>query len=219
MLLTTTMMQKQGTINRMSGGSERASAAEAKGSQETSLTTEISIRIGPRTHHRQSPVERGDVKVGYENDHRMHSFREQRIDDAIAELGLDSTVCRKLGDDECEKVVARVVDRFVDSSGTGRVWWERLRYRVLTVPEPEDVSHGLISGVLPRGVDRSVFFIPDRDDGFGNPVYVVAPQALDRILGETAGYEYYIVSMKLDWLVAVTDHNQLIKCSFSGDPE
>jgi hypothetical protein len=128
-------------------------------------------------------------------------------------------VCRKLDDAECEEVVARVVDRYVDPSRKGRVWWERLRYRVLTVPEPEDVSRGLVSGVLPRAGDQSVFFIPDRDDGFGNPVYVVAPRELDRILGETSGYEYYIVSMKFDWLVAVTDHNQLIKCSFSGDLE
>lgn len=145
---------------------------------------------------------------------------EELVDDAIRELGIDATGCTKLSSKDAEDVLRATESAFVDGDADGRVWWHRLKNVQEAVDEPHAVQLGSVSSVLPEVCVDYVFFIPDRDesDGGHNPVYKIRPSYLDNVLQETCQFEYYIVSTVYTWMLAVTDHCQVIRCRSPIEP-
>lgn len=137
---------------------------------------------------------------------------EDVIDNAIKQLSLDSSQCTKLSDSEIESTTEAIETIYV--AQRTRFWWHELRHVVHAMDEPEAVRRGHISIVLPQPLDTHVLFIPDRNahDGILNPIYLITPSSLDRLLAETWIYEYYVSSPRYEWLLASTDHNRIIIC-------
>jgi hypothetical protein len=139
---------------------------------------------------------------------------ETIVDKAIAQLELPTADCLKLPDDDIEQIVHSIEQAYVYVENRGRVWWNNLKHIESRCDEPASVSAGRISDVLPPHPEEHVYFVPDRDesDGIMNPVYLVRPLVLDRILKETWAYEFYVVSTRYSWLVANNDHSEVIIC-------
>ncbi len=145
---------------------------------------------------------------------------EELVDDAIRELGIDATECTKLSSNDADHVLKSTECAFVDDDIDGRVWWHRLKNVQEAFEEPRGVQLGSVSSLLPDICGDYVFFIPDRDEGDGrnNPVYIIRPSCLDEVLHNTWQFEYYIVSTLFTWMLAVTDHCQVIRCRKPIEP-
>jgi hypothetical protein len=105
-------------------------------------------------------------------------------------------------------VTDEVKSKFVD--GSPRVWWLGLK----TPYAWYDSKSTRLSHVLPchRG---EVFFIPETDDEEPSPVFKIDARDIETLIGECTFFEYYVVSLEKEWLVAETEHDAFIVCNNS----
>jgi hypothetical protein len=127
------------------------------------------------------------------------------IDEAAAQLGLTPEQLRRLDDAAAGEVVRRARERFV--TGDPRQWWLQLKLPTTSHPAPADPDDD-VRALFPTTVER-VWFLPDPGQG-EPPVYDLEAEALMPLLGELPFFEYYVIDPSYRWLVAETDHNEIL---------
>lgn len=136
------------------------------------------------------------------------------VRDAVRGLGLTPAACRVCEEDEAVRLNDLVKRRFV--RGSPRVWWlalkrvnDRSAYDSFD-EERRQVNDRLASLGVARG--DALWFFPDADDGGPLPAFEATLESVLLVLGDTPVFEYYLVGKGLDWLLASTDHNELLLC-------
>ncbi len=133
---------------------------------------------------------------------------EDEIQDAIQRLGLSESDIKLLPDEEGLSVFNAALSHFV-ASGDRRWWWEDFRFPSTTVRFPDQRAFERIEKIVPNKREK-VWFIVEDDQLPFYPVYEATPEAIQAVIGECYGFEYYLVAKDLSWLLCETHHDDLI---------
>jgi len=122
----------------------------------------------------------------------------------LLELGPDQL--RKLDDEVAAEIVRRARELFV--AGDPRVWWLSLKVPTTSHPAPADPDDD-VRALFPTSVERC-WFVPAPADEGAPSVYELEAEALMPLLGELPFFEYYVIDPDYRWLLAETDHNEIL---------
>jgi hypothetical protein len=132
------------------------------------------------------------------------------VEAAVSALSLDSSSFHRLSTDDALALERRVRQRFV--KGTPRVLWlgfepsaERYTYDATTWQEA-------LESVLGRIGDATCHLLIEADSP-ELPTYVVRTKSIVSLLSQCEFFEYYVVPHDLSFMVADTDHNELLVTS------
>jgi hypothetical protein len=127
----------------------------------------------------------------------MVSTRDE-INAAINALTLPLQVCRALPDPEARQVFQAALNKFVGGDDR-RWWWEAFTKESVSRQIP-DGGWRLLCKLVPDESAHVWFIAEDRDLPF-YPVYEATPRAIEKIIGECFGFEYYLVAKDFSWLL------------------
>jgi hypothetical protein len=133
------------------------------------------------------------------------------IDRAIESLQLKGKVAR-LSRAEAEEVNRTVLARF--AGGNNRRWWWEAFQQSESVSFDDVLGYQRVPILVPNAGERCWFIIESQECG-PYPVYETSPEDAVDIIGECFGFEYYIVSKDLSWLVCENHHGRVIGCGES----
>jgi hypothetical protein len=128
------------------------------------------------------------------------------INAAIQALELPSQTCRALPDAEAKVVFQQALDEFVGGDDR-RWWWEAFTRKSVS----RRVTDGwrLLTTLVPEP-DGLVWFIAEDTDLPFYPVYEATSVAIEKIIGECFGFEYYVIAKDMSWLLCENHHDLLI---------
>lgn len=132
---------------------------------------------------------------------------EQEMASAVVRIGLSPSQISKC--ELAEAIRVRHVTQRQFVIGDPRVWWLGFQapYEAVSYRSPDDWAQRL-NALIPLGTDRCWLVSEgERDD---SPVYDVAVGVVTSILSECSFFEYYLVDLEFRWIIADTDHNQLL---------
>jgi hypothetical protein len=138
----------------------------------------------------------------------MADTAKNEIQYAIQRLGLSESDIKLLSDQEGLKVFSAALSHFV-ASGDRRWWWEDFRFPSTSVRFADQKGFERIDKVVPNKKER-VWFIVEDDQLPFYPVYEGTPEAIQAVIGECYGFEYYLVAKDLSWLICETHHDDMI---------
>jgi hypothetical protein len=133
---------------------------------------------------------------------------KDEIQRAIQRLGLNDSDIRLLPDEVGRPVFNAVVLHFV-ASGNRRWWWEDFRFPSTSIRFSDQKGFERIGEVVPNKREK-VWFIAEDDQMPFYPVYEATPEAIQAVIGECYGFEYYLVAQDLRWLICENHHDVLI---------
>ena len=133
---------------------------------------------------------------------------KDEIQTAIERLGLNESDIRLLPDDAGRTVFKAALTHFV-ASGDRHCWWEDFRVPSTTIRFADQKGFERIEKIVSNKREK-VWFIVEDDQLPFYPVYEATPEAVQRVVGECYGYEYYLVAKDLSWLLCETHHDDLI---------
>lgn len=133
---------------------------------------------------------------------------KDEIRNAIRKLGLKESDIRLLPDEQGLATFNAVLSCFV-TSGNRRWWWEDFRFPSTSVHFSDQKGFERIGEVVPSKREK-VWFIVEEDQLPFYPVYEATPEAIQAVIGECYGFEYYLIAKDLKWLVCETHHDGLI---------
>jgi hypothetical protein len=129
---------------------------------------------------------------------------ENQIHAAAKALEIPDIELRRCAPIEESNIVREGMQRFVN--GSPRSWWLSLKRKGKRV----SVDHGflhLAELIPPR--DSLCWLIPETDREH-LPVFELHKKWLIPIFSECSFFEYYVMSLRYDWLIIENDHNELI---------
>jgi hypothetical protein len=132
---------------------------------------------------------------------------EGEIASAVKALGLGEAQVSKCDSAKSTEVARRAKGRFVE--GNPRVWWLGFRkpYDSRTYGDSNDWEQRLMT-TIPHPTKRCWLIAESESEAY--PVYDVQIGTIVAVLKECCFFEYYLVDPDFNWIVADTDHNQLI---------
>jgi hypothetical protein len=130
------------------------------------------------------------------------------IQDAIQRLGLNDSNIKLLPDDQATPIFRAAHSHFVASSDR-RWWWEDFRFSATRVRFSDQKGFLRLEKIV-ANQEEKVWFIVEDDQLPFYPVYEATAKAIQAVVGECSGFEYYLVAKDLSWLVCETHHDQLI---------
>jgi hypothetical protein len=135
------------------------------------------------------------------------SLCERELEDAVEQLELSTPQFSKCDSPKASDVARTAKQRFV--SGNPRVWWLGFQQPYETFPyrSPDDWAQRLES-VIPHGTTRCWLIAESSSETY--PVYDVDVATVAAVLEECSFFEYYLVDPAFAWIVADTDHNQIL---------
>ena len=135
----------------------------------------------------------------------MTTTRDE-IDAAITKLELPPRVCRALPDAEGREIFQAALNTFVGGDDR-RWWWEAFSDEAVG----RKVKDGwrLLTTLVPQP-DGLVWFVAEDTDLPYYPVYETTPAAVEKIIGECFGFEYYLIAKDMGWLLCENHHDTLI---------
>ncbi len=121
------------------------------------------------------------------------------IRDALATTG---TRARPLPDDEVNRVVGRIADRFTASVGGGRQLWEVLR---------EDIARKRSDGwsLICDYPEPSPILLWQDGDRF-RAYEFSSPADLRMVLAESAGFEFYVTNQEVGFVLCHNHHDFIL---------
>jgi hypothetical protein len=132
---------------------------------------------------------------------------KDEIQRAIDHLGLKESDIRLLADSEGRSVYSAAFSHFV-VSGDRLWWWEDFRFPCTRVHFEDQLGFQRIERIVPA-LDEVVWFIAE-DDSLAYPVYEATPRAIQAVIGDCYGFEYYMIAKDFTWLICETHHDLLI---------
>jgi hypothetical protein len=136
------------------------------------------------------------------DDNRVELIRALRV------LGLPSEQARFCDAETELKVAQQTGDSFVEGDHL-RWWWTALKvpHSFIDYPEADGFRH--LMEYVPSSESRCWLIVESDQDGPWIVLDVVTSVVVP-ILEECYPFEYYLVGMNFDWLVAENHHNQLV---------
>ena len=132
---------------------------------------------------------------------------ERELADAVKQLGLSTSQFSKCEPPQADDVARTAKVRFV--TGNPRVWWLGFQQPYETFPyDSLDDWARRLSGVIPHGTARCWLIAESTTETY--PVYDVQVESIVAVLKECSFFEYFLVDPAFKWIVADTDHNQLL---------
>jgi hypothetical protein len=135
----------------------------------------------------------------------MNSTRTE-IERAVKSLQMPASKFRALPDAEAESVFQAALKHFVNG-GDRRWWWEAFVGK--SVSRKVDNGWKLLACVVPAP-DQNVWFIAEDDQLTSYPVFDATPEAVEQVIGECFGFEYYLIAKDMTWLLCENHHDYLI---------
>ena len=94
-------------------------------------------------------------------------------------------------------------------SGDRRWWWEDFNQEVSFCIEDAELPFERLNEIIPE-LESKVWLIVEDDDEPFYPVYEIVAKRITEIIGESFGFEYYIIPKDKSWLICENHHSQLI---------
>ena len=138
----------------------------------------------------------------------MTATNEAQVDEAIEHLNLPPRSIEKLSALEAQGALSAVRSAFVE--GNPRALWLGLKLpsRALRY-EQKDWPDCLVQACASVGATEGFLIIESSGEGY--LVYrCTSFEAVGQVLSECGFFEYAIVDYQLQWLIADTDHNEMI---------
>lgn len=132
---------------------------------------------------------------------------EIEFDEARRTLGLEVAV-EKLPNAAARQLSEEVRRRFVDSDPSA--WWDGFKNPDLRRPYANrEESKVILRSLLPAGCDPILLFL--ESDASHAPVYRGNLAHLLQVIDDCSAFEYYLAPPDLGWIIADTEHEQLIR--------
>lgn len=161
----------------------------------------------------------------------MTSVRDE-ITQAALRLGLPAERVREVPEAEAHALFDRFLARFTGGRDV-RWWWEWF-----TLPQTtrkfDDAGFRHLKEIIPDPHERLWFVVEDDQLPF-YPVYETTVADAEAVIGESYGFEYYLIPKDLAWIICESHHNIIIaagspvdqrlreltgkRCSALGQPE
>ncbi|PHN02585.1 DUF6756 family protein [Flavilitoribacter nigricans] len=132
---------------------------------------------------------------------------KQEISNAIQTLSLTQGDIELLNDKLGLEVYNKCLNRFV-KSGDRRWWWEDFKSTSFSVADLEKLFEHL-ERYIPD-LENHVWLMVEDDDEDFYPIYNCNPKKIGKLISECFGFEYYIISKDLKWLLCENHHSRLI---------
>lgn len=129
------------------------------------------------------------------------------IQNAITNLRLTKGDINLLEDTSGKQIFNECVAHFL-KAGDRRWWWEDFKFPSFSVSDLE-MPFELIDSIIPLTEGNVWLIVEDNYESF-YPVYDCNPRIIKNIIGECFGFEYYIISKNLEWLLCENHHSRLI---------
>ena len=108
---------------------------------------------------------------------------------------------------DAKKIYLEALRHFTNSTGNPTWWWEYFRKELPKASRSGDEeAWKQIVSVVPDP-DVKAWFIPEDDE---NLVYLACPRVIQKIIGNSSPFEYYIVDNQFKWLLCETHHDDFI---------
>jgi hypothetical protein len=132
---------------------------------------------------------------------------KNEISIAIQNLNLGEQFIELLGDKTGHEIFQKCLERFVNS-GDRRWWWEDFKDISFSIDDLEKPFEHL-EDYIPE-LDKNVWLMVEDDEELFYPIYDCSPKIIGQLIGECFGFEYYIISKNLEWLICENHHSRLI---------
>lgn len=140
------------------------------------------------------------------NNKEMGQVKEE-IFEAIQTLSLATNDIELLDEKNGHEIYAQCLDRFV-KSGDRRWWWEDLKDPSFSISDHKNPFEHL-EEYIPNLENHVWLMVEDTEEAF-YPIYDCHPRVIEKLIGECFGFEYYIISKDLQWLLCENHHSRLI---------
>jgi hypothetical protein len=131
----------------------------------------------------------------------------KEIRDATGRLGLGPVAFRALQEKEARSLFTTFLNRFTGGKDV-RWWWER--FATCTSVKFDDQKVFLrLTRVVPDPDEHVWFVVEDAEEPF-YPVFEATPAAIQEVIEECFGFEYYLIAKDLSWLLCENHHDYLI---------
>lgn len=131
---------------------------------------------------------------------------EDEFEKAIITLDLGTDTVSKLHDELNRELYFELLSHFVES-GDRRWWWED--FKSWFIFKKIDQPHQHLPEIMPD-LSKKVWLMLEDDQKTYFPIYDIEPLMISKLLDECFGFEYYVISKDLDWLLCETHHRDLI---------
>jgi hypothetical protein len=132
----------------------------------------------------------------------------KEIENALRVLSIPSESFRLLPDDQGAVLYQELLAEFV--AGTDRRWWWEAFLKPSSSKTFEDgTGFEKITELVPKP-NAMVWFVVEEDQLPFYPIYEATPAAIQQVIGECYGFEYYIIPKSKDWLLCENHHNRMI---------
>jgi hypothetical protein len=130
------------------------------------------------------------------------------IQRAIERLGLSEREIALLQQEEGKSVYLRARSHFA-TSATKPWWWEDFRFPTKSIQCTNQSGFEYLTRIVPNQKEK-VWFIAGDSQATFIPVYEAKPEAIQNLLGECFGFEYYLIAKDFSWLICENHHDLLI---------
>ena len=130
---------------------------------------------------------------------------ESALLDAAKDTNTPPSKFSRCDERHARDIIEKTKSIYVD--GNSRVWWFKLKHVVMRRHFP-DGGFRHLREFMPAG-ESMLWFLPEVHET--SPlVYEVDADCITDIIGNSIGFDYYIVSKSFQWLIAETDADQLL---------
>jgi len=130
------------------------------------------------------------------------------IDNALRVLSVPVELFRLLPSDEGSILYQELLEEFV-TDGDRRWWWESFSKPSASKTFENGKGFEKIAKLVPDP-HEAVWFIVEEDQLPFYPIYEATPAAIQKVIGECYGFEYYIIPKSKEWLLCENHHNRMV---------
>ena len=134
----------------------------------------------------------------------MKTIKDE-IQNAARVLGLSSGDIREVPDGEAREIFKKALVTFVEG-GDRKWWWEVFSKKSESIKFNDDKGFQKITKIVPNP-EEHIWFIVEEAQLDYYPVYEATPQAIQQVIGECYGFEYYLISKEFNWLLCEDHHH------------
>ena len=132
----------------------------------------------------------------------------EEISNALRSLSIPQREFSQVPSIEGERLYKELVAHFV-VGGDRRWWWEAFAIPSASREFTDGKGFERITELVPDPVEV-VWFVVEDDQMPFYPIYEATPAAIQRVIAECYGFEYYLVPKSRAWLLCENHHNRMI---------
>ena len=130
------------------------------------------------------------------------------ISEAVRRLQVPNSEFSEIPESEARRLFAAFLARFTGGADV-RWWWEMFSGPSSTWSPADGRGFERLTQIVPDP-DELLWFVAEDDQLEFYPVYEASARVAQKIIGGCYGFEYYLISKDLKWLVCENHHDRLI---------